>query len=157
MPNSPKVVLAVAGATNWPKPNQSYERVITKFQFKEPDLSKFFNQILRGADSFDLYGFIQQGFAFSSTNSLQKIIDLFQSNKNISGIYCDYKIDNKQFYLDAFYAGIPPINTSLFINNKIRNNLEFTNTDDLFKNMFMQIVNQQFLLIHMADCLLIHD
>lgn len=157
MSNPPKVVLALAGTTNWPKPNQTYERVITKFQFQEPNLSKFFNQILHGTDIFDFYGFVQKEFCFSSTNALQKIIDLFQSNENINGIYCDYVIDNKQFYLDAFHGGMSPINTSLFINSKIRNKLEFTNKNDLFTNLFTQIVNQQFLLIHMPDCLLVHD
>jgi len=153
MSNNTKVVLAVTGQHEWPKPNQSYERVLTKFQFKEPNISKFFNNILHNQE-FDLYGFIKPGFSFCHDGVLEEIVTVFNSNENIGAMYCDYRIGEKQYYLDPFDYRISPPNTSVFINSKALTNLKFIDNDDMFANIFTQLINQKFLIIHIAQMLL---
>ncbi len=150
MSDPPKVILAVAGQKQWPKPDQTYERVITKFQFKQNNAVDFYNSILDAPEKFDIYGFIESGVTFSSTNALQSIIDLFSYNENISAVYSDYITKGKTVYLDPFHIKMQPINTSIFIHGRICQNIRFTTEN----NIFAQLVNQNLLIAHLAEPLL---
>lgn len=152
MSDNPTVILAVPAQQEWQKPAQHYDRVITRYQFKIPNTSQFFNNILQNdEETFDIYGFLLPDFIFANPDALAMVVNRFIKFPEVSLVFGDYAVGEREHYLDPFDYRVQPDNTSIFIRGSLRKNIAFSDNVNMFAEMQMRLTQQGLLSMHVAE------
>ena len=172
MSKSKKVLVAV-GASPTPKlPRQKYDNIFTKYNMPfgmPPEIMAdpvFFNQIIDRGIQIDqgiefnpppsIYGFLKGGYCYSSPDSLQEIVDVFNIDDDIEIVVTDIlvkKADVGAEFIDYGHSEAVP-DLPFFIKDSLVNEVRFENSPEMFKKALESLVTKGKKIYHIGEPLL---
>ena len=110
------------------------------------------NDILHEEKGHDVYALLTDSKYKISEEDQQKIAEKFQEHDQLlAAIYTDTKEKDGIKYLRSYDPKKELQETNVFINGKIRQNLQYRQMQDPNKNLLFQIMQQGLLIIHLAE------
>ena len=161
MPKSPNVLVSSGRCITGHTPQQSYgDKLFTTFNLVGPlSDADFYNEAVKhteinGVSEFGIYGFMLGEYKYTSNDSIQKIVNLFQIHSQIDVVICDILNTRNAFESYQYIHPQSIENTPFFITSDIKNKINFTNDPLLFKLQLQDLQKQGHIIFHIAEPLL---
>jgi len=166
MPKSRRVLVAVGKNPIQKLPRQNYDNIVTKYNFPlgmPPSVltdADFFNLTIEQGASFDpvptIYGFLKGGYCYSSSSSLQEIVNVFIMDDDIEIVTTDIlakKLDNGAQFIEYGHSEAIP-DLPFFIKDALIGNVRFENSTEIFKKALELLVKKGKKIYHIGEPLL---
>ena len=161
MSKPPNVLVSSGRCITGHTPQQSYgDKLFTTFNLvgKLSD-ADFYNEAVKHTEinevsEFGIYGFMSGQYKYTSNDSIQKIVNLFQLHSQIDVVVCDVLTTNHTFELYKYVHPQSIENTPFFITHAIKNKINFANDPLLFKLQLKDLQKQGHIIFHIAEPLL---
>ena len=156
-----KNVLVVVGAHPAPHlPKQKYENLVTLYN-EEGSIGvatddEFFNKAIREDSTADIYGFMKGGYYYSSPDSLQEIVDMFNMDRDIEIVTTDSIVKKKSMGAEFIdYQHSEEINdVPFFVTSRLAKEITFESSSEMFKKPLEELVRLGKIIYHIAEPLL---
>ena len=158
MPKLESVVVAVGLSPNPQLPKQDHEELITKFNYSGGLTSlsdvDFFNSIARHQEGYDIYGFIPGPIQYSSSRSIQKIVNFFNKHEGIGVIVSDFIERNPSYDLPVYIHPMQVNNIPFFIRGSLINQIDFKDENNFLASQIDRLRQNGNVIFHIAEPLL---
>ena len=158
MPKLEKVMVCVGGHPSPHLPKQSYESLVTEYNvhvgikvLTDPQL---FNKNLSEYSDADIYGFMPGNYYYSSRESLQQIVDVFNMGNDMEVITADTIIKKKSLGAEfiEYHHSEEIYNAPFFVTAKIAKEVQFEQkSGEMFKDYMTELVRRGNMIYHIAD------